>query len=369
MSKRQLIILSGILILIVGFMGMKYLQSLRTPPPRMGINGTYPVVQTLEIKNSNVPYLVYFTGRVSSRNKVELFAEVTGAVLPAAKEFREGVAFSDGEILLRIDSLEYYHNLQSARSAFLNLMLQAVSDIKFDFPDAYDLWNAYTSSINLNSPLPEMPAASPKLRNFLASREIYNRYFAIKSQENRLSKYNLKAPFSGSVMEGYMPAGSMVRQGQKIGTLIKSGEVEIEVAVESAVAATVQTGDSAIMRSTEGNKTYMGRVLRKSQYIDAGTQSHKIFIGASHPDLREGMYLSGNIYSGVIENGALISRSLILPGNFVYTLSDSLLLPVSVEVISTGDNKVVIKGLPENTRILNQNLSTAYKGMKVSPII
>lgn len=369
MNKRKAFILAGLFILVLGFGGMKYLQSLRKPPARIDAMGTYPSVQTLLVKNTEIPHRFNFTGRVISRNKVELFAEVTGLVMPSAKEFKEGSFFNNGEILLRIDSLEYYHNLQSARSAFLNLVLQAVADIKFDFPNEYEKWNNYSISIDLNSALPELPKTDSKLRNFIASRDVYNRYYAIRSQENRLSKYNIRAPFNGSLMDGFMPVGSMVRQGQKLGTFIKSGEVEIELTLDNYSAEIVQTGDSVVLRSGDALKTYSGRIVRKSQHVDASTQSYKIFVGATHPDLKEGQYLSGEIYSRQIQIGILMNRSLVMPGDLVYTVQDSLLVPMSVEIFPFSDNRVIANGLPDGSRILNQNLSTSYKGMKVSPIL
>jgi multidrug efflux pump subunit AcrA (membrane-fusion protein) len=367
MKKRQVIILLGALILVAGFLGMKGLQSLKKSPARSAFTGNYPVVTVLDVQNTTVPNVIEFTGRVTALNKVELYAEVTGAVLQSDKTFREGVRYSEGEIMLRIDSIEFYNNLQAARSGFLNLMLQVVADVKFDFPADYDLLDRYAAQIDLNKPLPELPSTKDKLRNFLASRDVYNRFYAIRSQENRLSKYNIKAPFDGSLMEGYMPAGSMVRQGQKLGTLIQAGASEIEASVSAADAALIQTGDAVVMQDGNTSTAYRGTVQRKGQFIDPGTQSYSIYINARSEDLREGMYLSGKIFSGAIENAFVVNRSLLLSENSMYAIVDSTLQPISVDVLKVGEKQVTIKGIPDGTILLNQVLSNAYKGLKVSP--
>ena len=69
-------------------------------------------------------------------------------------------------------------------------------DIKIDFPESFQKYQDFFNSLKIDQPLPELPELdSDKEKVFLASRNILNDYFNIKSAEVRLSKYRLICTF------------------------------------------------------------------------------------------------------------------------------------------------------------------------------
>ncbi len=367
MMTRQVTIVLGILVIGGGFSIKKYLSNQVKEPKRNPSGGT-PTVWVEDVQNGFVKNSISVTGKLISKNRVELFAEVQGKVLTSERPFKEGVSFSQGARLLRIDSTEFKLTLLSSKSTMLNTLIQLSADIKYDFPTEIDAWNAYLNSIEVERPFPEMPEfKNKKFKNFLIARNVYNQYYNIKSQEEKLSKFNLLAPFSGTLAEGNLLPGSMVRAGQKLGTLIQPGDFELEASINLNESNTVNIGDSVRLISEDFAGEWLGRVGRISEHVDEGTQTLKVYVDVSSDKLVEGLYLSGDIGSGGFDNAIQIPRNLLIGTNQVYTVQDTVLALKQVEVLTIGENEVVVRGLENGTKILGQVFSTAYNGMVVNP--
>lgn len=365
--KRQVTIVLGILVILTGVGINKYLSS-KAQPPKRDPQGGKPTVLVQKVQNGFVKNTISVTGKLVAKKRVELFAEVQGSVLNSGKVFKEGVSFSKGSRMLKLDSTEFHLTLLSAKSNFLNNLIQLTPDIKYDFPKEIDQWNAYVNSVNIKRPFAEIPTSSnQKFENFLIARSVYNQYYTIKSQEEKLSKFNLVAPFSGTLTEGNLQQGSLVRVGQKLGTLIRAGDYELEVSVNMNNGTLINLGDSVLLMSEDIPGDWKGKVSRISEHIDQSTQTLKVYIDISSSKLKEGMYLSGSIYSGGFENAISISRNIMIGTNQVYLLQDTVLQLEEVKVLAIGENQVVIEGLSDGTTILGQVYSAAYNGMVVIP--
>ncbi len=365
--NRQVTIVLGIVVIIGGF-GIKNYLSGQAEKPKRNPSGGKPTVWVETVQNGFVKNTIPITGKLVSKNRIELFAEVQGAVLKSSRPFKEGVSFPKGARLLKIDSTEFKLTLLSSKSAILNTLIQLSSDIKYDFPAEIDGWNNYVNSIDVEQPFPDMPTfKNKKFKNFLIARNVYNQYYNIKSQEEKLSKFNIIAPFSGTLVEGNLLPGSMVRVGQKLGTLIQPGDFEMEASLNLSESNQIKVGDSVRLFSEDMPGEWLGRVGRISEHVDQATQTLKVYIDVNSPKLVEGLYLSGEVRSGGFENSAEIARNLLIGINQVYTIQDSVLALKEIEVLSIGENKVVVQGLENDSKILGQVFSTAYNGMVVNP--
>ncbi|UTW62968.1 HlyD family efflux transporter periplasmic adaptor subunit [bacterium SCSIO 12741] len=368
MRNRIVTISIGIIVVLLGLYLSGFLASQKERPERNDAGSKAPVVLVRKIQNDSIPNRIDVSGKLVARKRVELFSEVQGILLSSSREFKEGATFTQGEEVLKIDSSEYYLNLMAAKSSYLNLLVQLGPDIKYDFPDAYESWQAYVGSIDLNKPLPPLPETEDaKRRNFLTSRDVYNRYYTIKSQEEHLSKYSIYAPFNGMLSEGNLEPGAMIRVGQRLGTLIQPGEYELEAAVNANDASLIHLGDQVVLHSEDLPGEWIGTVKRKSASIDQTTQTLKVFVQLKGENLREGMYLTGSVITDDFPNAVEVPRELMVDLNKMYLVQDSLLILSEVNLIKIGKNRVVISGLKDGDVILNQVYSAAYNGMKVSP--
>jgi multidrug efflux pump subunit AcrA (membrane-fusion protein) len=366
--NRQVTIVLGAVVIVAGIGISMFLTSKAEPPAKTDLASLVPEVLVKQIELDTVDNKIEISGKLMADQRVELFSEVQGVLLPSNKVFKEGVTYGQNEVMLRIDSTEYYLNLMATKSSYLNKLVQLGPDIKYDFPEAYDGWNTYVSSIDVKDPLKELPnPTNQKHRNFLTSRDIYSQYYQIKSQEEKLKKYNIKAPFTGVLSEGNLQPGTMIRLGQKLGTFIQPSSFELETAVSINQAKSIVVGDKVNLRSASTNESWQGSVKRISSQLDKATQTIKVYVSVQDSELKEGMFLIGEILSHPFNNAIEIQRNLLIGTNQVYVLQDSTLVLTPIEVLKLSESTAVIQGLSNNTIVLNQVFSGAYNGLKVSP--
>ncbi|MEQ9186699.1 MAG: HlyD family efflux transporter periplasmic adaptor subunit [Cryomorphaceae bacterium] len=367
MKKRQLIIIgSALLIIAIGAAGFKLLASLKEAPLRKGPEKIYRLVKVREVVNDTLTQRIPVQGKLVASEKVELFSEVTGKLLRQAKSFKVGQHFDQGETLLSIDGNESLLNLRSQRSGFISSLSQTMPDIKIDYAEYYSAWKAFHAALEPEKPLPDLPDLSdPKLKSFLSGRSILQQFYAIRSLEERQSKFTLFAPFSGTVSMGSVNAGTVIRAGQKIGEMIKDGAFELEAALPLKDAGVVKIGDRVSLQSGENSKGFEGKVIRMASHVSPSDQRQSIYVGLDDGRLKEGMYLEGIIEVASIHNALAIDRNLVSPDGYVYLVADSVLVRKQVEIQDLFDESALIQGLHDGDLLLDQVVEGAFEGMLV----
>lgn len=323
-------------------------------------------VFVLEAKNTEVPIKVLTNGRLTAKRRVQLFAEVQGILKPASKLYRPGQNYQKGDLLLSIDDTEFRASVQSAKSNFINVLTTSLADIEIDFPQYFQKWMDYLNAIDMDKPLPELPEFnSPQEAFFMNGRGIPNAYYNVLNLQTRLAKYKIRAPFTGSLASTSITEGSLVRVGQNLGSYIESGVYELEVAVPSGYTSILKLGRTVALELLEGNQTYQGRVTRINPAIDSNTQSISVFVEVESEDLREGQYLRAVLDAAPAENAIEIDRSLLVDQRQIYTVEDTLLKLMDVEVVHLTDQKVVVRGVEDGMLIIRKPVAGAFADMLV----
>ena len=366
MSRKLTIGLAIVLLILAGF-GASFLGKNKPPAERTVLPAAVKQVRTLTTSPQTVASTIEVTGRLAARQRVEIFAEV-GGILLSGDRFREGNAFRKGDPMLEIDAEEARLALLAQKSSLMNQLTLMLPDLKTDYPESFPQWAAYLSQLDPAQPLPALPQpVDEREKYFISARNLYNLYYTIQSQEARLEKYVIRAPFAGVVAEASIKEGTLVRIGQKLGDFFNPYTYELEAAVPLADLEYLRTGAKVTLRSADLPGTWRGVVSRISDRIDANTQTAKVFINTTGEDLREGMYLSGAVEGRPLPDVTELPRALLLDQEAVYVVKDSLLARHPVEPVRFGTETVLVRGIPAGTTLLGQNLVGAYEGMKVVP--
>lgn len=371
MKKRQVFIVLGALVLIASIVLGKKIANSKQAPGSTESKKTKTSVTVNTIKLATHKAEVQIHGRLISKKRIDLISEVNGKLLPTDFDFREGNTFSSGQTLFSVDNTEAKLNLWSQKSAFLSQLNQLIVDMKMDFPESYEKWDKYISFFEIKKPLEDLPeVSSSKEKNFVVSRNIYNQFYNLKNLEHTLSKYTISAPFGGSVTLSSVNVGSIVRVGQKLGEIIADASIEMETSVSVGEHNYLSVGDSVLLKIPGESQTWVGKISRLAQNIDASTQTIKVFISVPNDSrLIEGVYLEGNILGKSVESAFEIDRKQLVDGRFIYTVnSDTILNKSEVEIMRTNGNKLLLKGLPEGTTYINENLPGAFDGMIVNVV-
>jgi multidrug efflux pump subunit AcrA (membrane-fusion protein) len=318
------------------------------------------------VKNATIPIVIPANGSLVAKRRVELFSEVQGIFSSGRVLFKPGQEYKSGQTLIRINSSEYYATVQSAKSNLYNAIAAIMPDLRLDFPEVFPKWQAYLNNFDLAKGTPELPKMTSEKENyFITGRGIVSNYYNVKTLEQRLSKYNISAPFNGVLIEALVTEGTLIRNGQKLGEYIDPTVYEMQVAISKSYVSLLKVGEKVNLSNLEKTEIYFGTVSRINGSIDPTTQTVTAFIEVQNAALKEGMYLEAQVNVKDEENAIEIDRNLLLENNQIFVVRDSLLDVVPVKPIYFSDTKVVLKEVPDGTIILSRPLQGAFAGLLV----
>ncbi len=364
MRKIILFILGALLIIGAFFAASALVKSNKQVRPKAEKIIKTVFVETVE--NTTIPINIEANGTLVAKNRLELYSEVQGIFRSSAHDFKAGQEYRNGALLLSIDAAEYYASVQAAKSDFLNLITSLMPDLRLDYPEAFPKWESYLNNFDISKSVPPLPEiSSEKVKYFITGRGVFSRYYNVKNLEQRLGKYRITAPFNGILIEALVTKGTLVRQGQKLGEFIDPSVFEVELAIEKAYSDLLTLGEKVILSAIDSENTYSGKVTRINGRIDQATQTIKVYVEVKGADLKEGMYLEAKLDARSEVEAIEISRKLLVDETKLYVLNDDVLDIIDVNPVHFTSKTVVIKGVPNGTKILSRPVPGAYAGMLV----
>ena len=366
MDTRKIVLsVLGLLLIAVSFYAASVIianKNTQKPIPEKVVKTV--LVQSVE--NGIVPIVVSANGNLMAKRRVELFSEVQGVFKSGSVLFKPGQKYMAGQTIISIDAQEYYASVQSSKSNLYNLITSIMPDLRLDYPEVFPKWEAYLRNFDIQKTTPSLPQMdSEKERYFISGRGILTNYYNVKNQEQRLSKYRITAPFSGVVTDALVTEGTLVRSGQKLGEFIDPSVYELEVAVSKSYSDLLKLDEQVELVNLDNSKKYMGKVARINGNIDQLSQTIRTFIEVRNADLKEGMYLQANLNTKEEAEAIEIDRGLLLEGDKIFVVRDTILDMIDVKPIFFSDKKVVLKEVPNGTTILSKPVIGAYAGMLV----
>ncbi len=178
MKTRQIIIVAvAILVLLLGFAGKNYMakEKERLKPVE---KERIVTVFTDEVILKDITIEVNTTGSLQAKDRMELYSEVQGLMLPDNGRFKAGTRFSTGQTLLSLRSDDARANVVAQRSSFERSLSAIMADLRIDYSSSFDTWDSYLKGIDVNASLAKLPeVGDPKLKSYLTGRSIYSTYY------------------------------------------------------------------------------------------------------------------------------------------------------------------------------------------------
>lgn len=214
----------------------------------------------------------------------------------------------------------------------------------------------------------------------LASYE--NALAAAEQGHNALGYSNLVAGASGVISSISAEAGQVVAAGQTVATLTQTDELEVEVSIpENHLEDAVAGKAVSVSFWALGKDIVTGGVIREvSPVADAVARTYKIRVSVPNPPngLKLGMTASVVIpqSSGDDASSAAGAALAVLPLSAIYQTEDTPKVWVvdkdsmtvslkDVTVVSTGDNKVSVKGLSSDDIVVVAGVHKLREGTRV----
>jgi multidrug efflux pump subunit AcrA (membrane-fusion protein) len=323
------------------------------------------VVPVQKIKNENMELFLPVVGRLEAHDKLDVYSEVSGILQASSKSFLEGVKYQKGEVLLSIDNSKFQSEIYSLRSEFMNKIAGILPDLKYDYPDSYSSWLTYLDAFEIEHyilPIPEPNNTTEKY--YLAGKKIYSDYYQIKSQEEQLRKYVIKAPFEGEVIEASIKPGTLVMTGQKLGEYVNTNCFDLVAGIDLNNLEGIKVGNAVKLYSASTGKEWKGIVSRISNKIDEKTQMVNVFVKVHGADLKDGMFLNADISLSNAITGVEIPRKLLIDSDNVYVVENGMVRIQKVSVVQRKEDSVVVQGL-QNGCLLALKTNSLHKGLSV----
>ncbi len=370
MKLRQLII-SVVLTAIVLLGGALAFQQMskqkKSTVSSKPIKEDIRLVKTATYPQKTVRSNIQIDGRLRAFEQLELLTEVTGILQETGNRYREGASVKKGELLFQIDSQDDRYNIYARRSSLMTAITQMMPDLKIDYPDAFIKWKQYLDNFEIERSVKPMPTStSQQEKYFIASRNLHNQYYQIKSLEDRLQQYAIYAPFDGVFLSVNRFPGALITPGQSLGRIMNTTDYELVAPVNMNDFKYVRIGQSIKLESEELNKRWTGTVTRISNQIDQATQSIPVYIRVSGASLRDGMFLKGTLSGTSIGKVSNLPKTAIVDQNHVYLVKDSLVIKHPVQVMIQEEQTVAVRGISKDDQVIFEGVNTIFEGQKVT---
>lgn len=353
MSNRVRSILITLLILISGFAIMKVLKAQKEVPARKTEMAKKADYKLQKVQPGPVKTEVQIAGQAAAYNKIQIYAEVSGVLAEAGQPFRTGHRFSKDEVLFRIDDSVYRNNVLAQKSSLLNHLTLFIPDLAVDYPESAEKWNHYLDNFDFDAKMADLPKTeSAQEKFYIASHNIYNLYYSIKSMEATLAKYTIRAPFSGVVTEASVTPGTLVRAGQMVGEFTGTGLYEIEAPASIRDLAYLKPGMPVTLTCSDIDGPFKGFIKRINQKIDRSSQTVKVYLHTKEQRLKDGMYVQAHVNAATIADAVRIPTRWLQEGQQVYVYQNNSFKLQKVDVVRNENDFVILRGLTAGTEIL-----------------
>ena len=349
------------------------LERTRPPAPK-------PMVRVTEVKTRSHVVVIKGEGTVKPLREIQLVPQVNGKVVYVSRALVDGGEFKKGDLLLRIDPLDYQLavTLAQARIKDSESTLKVIEEESAASLEEWELLYKADSKIKqipaLVAKEPQLAAARAKLAADRAD---------LQKAKLNLERTELKAPFDGRVSEENVDIGQYVSTGLKLATLFSTHQAEIVVPFEDEDLYWFHVpgftpGDgpgSAVSVSTRiaGREAlWPGRVVRAEGKLDERTRMINVVIRVdkpyeTKPPLAAGLFVTVAIEGRTLENATLIPRTALRGENVVWVVDQKGQLRFrTVTVARLTPNAAILEaGLKNGEMVVVSSLKAVTDGMTV----
>ena len=347
----------------------------RTEPPL-----PKPMVSVAKINTRPQVVIIRGEGTVRPLREIQLVPQVNGKVVFMSRALVDGGEFEKGDVLLRIDPVDYQLAVTLAQAQ----VKDSESKLKVAEEEAAvsrDEWRLLYEADPQNNLIPALVAKEPQLA--AARAKLAADGANLQKARLHLERTEIKAPFDGRVSKENVDIGQYVATGQTLATLFSTSQAEIVVPFQDEELYWFHVpgftpGDqpgSAVRVSTRvaGRESFWGgRVVRAEGKLDERTRMINVVIRVNKPyetkpPLAAGLFVTVEIEGFTLENAAMIPREALHENNVVWVVDQNGQLTFRTVSVArlTPDAALLASGLEDGEMVVVTSLKAVTDGMKV----
>lgn len=339
-----------------------------------------PLVRTWVADVQTVQMTSITHGSVLPRTESELIPEVSGRIIEMSPVVVSGGFFKKGDLLLKIDPLDYEVALEQARAS--------LAAARSEFTNATKAHNRLLDLAKRQSASQsQQDDALNRLR--FAQASIREATARLSKAERDITRTTVTAPYDGRVRTERVDIGQFVTRGAPIASLYATDVAEVRLPIQDEELAylklplsgqTDQHMPTVILRARFAGEehTWQGRIVRTEGELDPKTRMINIVAqvqspyerSGSRPPLAVGLFVEAEIIGIRVDNVFVLPRSALQANEQVYVMTDENRLSFrEVEIIrEVGEDVYITGGLKRGETISLSTVNNAIEGMLVRPI-
>lgn len=317
----------------------------------------------LSIEPSTIELNINLQGICKASKSIRIVSEVSGIFKHKSKEFKEGIHFNKGELLLGIDQEKSTLELQKKRQDFYDKILGILPDLAFDFKQAHQQYESYLKQIKIDKTLAELPKIqNNEAQYFITAKGIPSMFLQIKTAEQQQKKYRITAAFSGVLTKVNTNFGEFIQQGKELARLIAPDNYEIELKIPLSKTTSIRKGQKITLYTDYNTQTYTAKIKRINQSINKENQTLSVFAYIKETSLKEGMFVNATLHYKTIENAVNIPRNLVDNKKFIFVLNnENKITRKEIDILAyDNDNAIIESKIP--IKIINQPNAKTLEG-------
>ncbi len=348
-----------------------FMRLMRTEPQVLPPKDTGFLVETTQLQPQDLAVKVNSQGLLHPKHRIQLLAEVSGAVIAVSDQFVTGGRFISGDILIQIQPADYEVAVSRAKanvaSAQAKLELEQAKAAQ-----AEKDWQSFgkkskPGDLLLN--IPQLKGAQAALDAATAD---------LQKAQRDLSKTTIKAPFDGTILSKNVDIGQFVNMSGQMATLAGSEVAEIRLPLTTENIKQLHLNDKDLSQhplpvsfsQSDGVIIVEGQLVRFEPEKDPQTLVSYGVAEINEP-LASGLlfnsFLEAAIQGPDYKNVYLVPSTWLLPKQRLPLIdSDNRLLLQPVEVIyQTTTTSYIQSGLSSTDLIVTTPIQFPENGMQL----
>lgn len=365
-----------------------------THKPEMPTMETKPVLVTVEgvtLKKTSFPVRVASQGVVQPRTRSTLLPEVAGMIMEVSPSFRPGGFFEKGEVLVKLDPVDYETAVTVAKAA-VALAKVTLAEEEAKAEQAVENWKA----LGRQGAPGELVSRAPQVAR--AKADLAAAEARVVKAQRDAQRTIIRAPYAGQVLEQSADVGQYVTPGTTLGRIFATDYVEVRLPLPERESQHVQLPEryqdvrdatpaaKVRLRTTAAGKSVVweGRLVRVESALDAETrqttavaQIDQPFVKRADgaPTLKIGQFVEAEIEGEPLQDVFIISRAAVRAGDEIILItSQKTLKRMNVEPMFGTDKHIVVsakaaKAPKEGDVLCLTPIPFPADGARVNPVI
>jgi RND family efflux transporter MFP subunit len=360
------VILPVALVLLGAAAAFLLIHSRATPETRVP-TAVVPLVRVIEVRPADLRLTVASQGSVQPRVESILAAEVSGRIVEVAPAFVAGGRFDRGDLLLRLEALDFRQAVVQAESALARTRL-ALERERAEAAVAQREWEELGrgEASPLTRREPQLADAEAAVRAAEA---------ALERARRDLGRATVRAPYAGRLRDKHVDLGQFVNRGTPLARIYGVDAVEIPLPVPDEELAFLELpgdGGGAPVRLSAGfggrTRHWSGRIVRTAGAIDTATRMLPLIARVDGaPELTPGLFVQAEIQGVRAEGVVALPREVLRDDGRLLVVDDEDRLRFrEVEILRLTEREVLVRsGLDAGERVCASPLVAVSDGMQV----